>query len=149
MRAVIQRVKWAKVEVDGELIGKIDEGIMLLLGVAPEDTEKDLDYILNKVTGLRIFEDEEGKMNLSLMDIGGELLVISQFTLFGDVRKGRRPSFSSSAPPAMADEFYEKFIEKAKAKGIVVEHGIFGADMQVELLNNGPVTIQIDSTKLY
>ena len=145
MRSVIQRVSYASVKVDGEIIGKIEKGLLILLGVCDEDTEKDLVYMVDKITGLRIFEDEEEKMNLSVEDIGGELLVVSQFTLFGDCRKGKRPSFSSAGKPDYANEMYEKFIKLLKEKNLKVESGRFGADMKVELLNDGPVTIIIDS----
>lgn len=149
MRSVIQRVSYATVKVDGEIIGKIRKGLLVLLGVCDEDTEKDLIYMVDKITGLRIFEDEEEKMNLSVEDIGGELLVVSQFTLFGDCRKGKRPSFSSAGKPDYANEMYEKFIKLLKEKNLKVESGRFGADMKVELLNDGPVTLLIDSKKMF
>ena len=149
MRSVIQRVSYASVKVDGEIIGKIEKGLLILLGVCDEDTEKDLVYMVDKITGLRIFEDEEEKMNLSVEDIGGELLVVSQFTLFGDCRKGKRPSFSSAGNPDYANEMYEKFIKLLKEKNLKVESGRFGADMKVELLNDGPVTLLIDSKKIF
>lgn len=149
MRSVIQRVSYASVKVDGEIIGKIEKGLLILLGVCDEDTEKDLVYMADKITGLRIFEDEDEKMNLSVEDIGGELLVVSQFTLFGDCRKGKRPSFSSAGKPDYANEMYEKFIKLLKEKNFTVESGRFGADMKVELLNDGPVTLLIDSKKTF
>ena len=149
MRSVIQRVSYASVKVDGEIIGKIEKGLLILLGVCDEDTEKDLVYMVDKITGLRIFEDEEEKMNLSVEDIDGELLVVSQFTLFGDCRKGKRPSFSSAGKPDYANEMYEKFIKLLKEKNLKVESGRFGADMKVELLNDGPVTLLIDSKKIF
>ena len=149
MRSVIQRVSYATVKVDGEIIGEIRKGLLVLLGVCDEDTEKDLIYMVDKITGLRIFEDEEKKMNLSVEDIGGELLVVSQFTLFGDCRKGKRPSFSSAGKPDYANEMYEKFIKLLKEKNLKVESGRFGADMKVELLNDGPVTLLIDSKKMF
>lgn len=149
MRSVIQRVSYATVKVDGEIIGEIRKGLLVLLGVCDEDTEKDLIYMVDKITGLRIFEDEEEKMNLSVEDIGGELLVVSQFTLFGDCRKGKRPSFSSAGKPDYANEMYEKFIKLLKEKNLKVESGRFGADMKVELLNDGPVTLLIDSKKMF
>lgn len=149
MRAIVQRVKSSSVKVDNEVIGKIDKGLMVLLGVHVDDTEKDLDYIYRKVKGLRIFEDENDQMNLGLEDVGGELLVISQFTLYGDARKGRRPSFIDAARPDKAIPLYEKFIEKAKADGIKCETGEFGADMEVEIINDGPVTILLDSSKAF
>lgn len=148
MRAVVQRVSKASVSVDGQIVGKIERGLMVLLGVHVDDDQEDLDYIYKKVVGLRIFEDEEGQMNLGLKDIGGSLLVVSQFTLYGDARKGRRPSFIEAARPEKATGLYEEFLEKARADGIVCESGVFGADMQVELINDGPVTILLDSTKI-
>lgn len=144
MRAVVQRVKHASVTVDKKVVGKINEGLMILLGVTHEDSDKELDWMLNKILKLRIFKDDEEKMNKSLLDIGGEILVISQFTLYGDCRKGLRPGFSDAAKPEHAIKLYEKFIEKGKTFGIKVESGIFGADMKVELLNDGPVTMIIE-----
>lgn len=149
MRAVVQRVKRASVEVEEEIIGEIGKGLLVLLGVGEDDTNEDIDYMVNKILGLRIFEDNNGKMNLSLMDIKGEILVISQFTLYGDVRKGRRPSFTDSAKPEKAEKIYEEFISKCKEEGILVESGEFAADMDVELINQGPVTIMIDSKKTF
>lgn len=149
MRAVVQRVKNSKVDVDNNTIASIGKGLLVLLGVGEDDTDEDLDYIFDKVINLRIFEDEDGKMNDSLLDIGGELLVVSQFTLYGDARRGRRPSFSSSAKPEIANKMYEEFIKKAKEENIKTESGEFGADMQVELLNDGPVTILLDSKKTF
>lgn len=147
MRSVIQRVNYASVKINDEIIGKINKGILVLLGICDEDTEKDMVYMADKITGLRIFEDENDKMNLSLEDIGGELLVVSQFTLFGDCRKGKRPSFSSAGKPEYANEMYENFIMYLKEKGFTIQTGKFGADMKVELLNDGPVTLMIDSKK--
>ena len=147
MRAVVQKVSSSKVTVDGETIGKIDQGLMVLLGVTHDDTSKDVDYMVDKVTNLRIFEDEEGKMNLSLKDIGGDVLAVSQFTLYGDARRGRRPSFSDAARPEVANPLYEEFIEKVKTQGINVETGKFGAHMMVDLTNDGPVTILLESRK--
>lgn len=149
MRAVVQRVDYANVTVDKKKTGEIEKGLLVFLGVGKEDSQKDLDYLLKKVLGLRIFEDERGKMNLSLIDIKGELLVVSQFTLYGDVRKGRRPSFTSSAAPDMAEKFYKDFIEKSRKYDIKVEEGVFGADMKVNIENNGPVTILLDSQKKF
>lgn len=149
MRTVLQRVTYASVCVDGEVVGKIGKGLLVLLGVCDEDTESDLTYMADKISGLRIFEDEDEKMNLSVADIGGEILVVSQFTLFGDCRKGKRPSFSSAGKPDYANEMYEKFITCLEEKGFKVQHGIFGADMKVELLNDGPVTLMLDSKKLF
>ena len=147
MRIIVQRVKRADVEVEKKIVGEIDKGLLVFLGVGREDDESDIDYMVNKVVGLRIFEDEDDKMNLSLEDIEGELLVISQFTLHGDARKGRRPSFIESAAPDIGEDYYEKFVEKCKDKGLKVETGIFGADMKVNLTNDGPVTIMLDSKK--
>jgi len=149
MRSVVQRVDKANVIVDGAVVGNIGKGLLVLLGIGNEDDLNDLDYMLEKITGLRIFSDENDKMNLSLIDIEGELLVVSQFTLYGDVRKGKRPSFSNSAHPSIAEEYYERFIEKARAIGIRTETGIFGANMSVELVNDGPVTILLDSKKSF
>ncbi|GMG97827.1 D-aminoacyl-tRNA deacylase [Tepidimicrobium xylanilyticum] len=149
MRAVVQRVAKANVKVKGNVVGEISKGLLVFLGVGEDDSEKDLEYMVDKVLGLRIFEDENNKMNLSVMDIGGELLVVSQFTLYGDVRKGKRPSFTSSAYPELAEEIYEQFIEKCREKGIRTEKGVFGAHMEVSILNDGPVTILIDSKKVF
>lgn len=149
MRAVVQRVKRASVEVDEEIIGEIDKGLLVLLGVGEGDTNEDIDYMVNKILGLRIFEDDNEKMNLSLRDIKGEILIISQFTLYGDVRKGRRPSFTDSANPEKAEKMYEDFISKCKEEGILVQSGEFAADMDIELINQGPVTIMIDSKKTF
>lgn len=149
MRAVIQRVSRAKVTVDGEITGEIGKGTLLLLGVAANDTNADADYLVEKTLNLRIFEDENGKMNLSLLDIKGELLVVSQFTLYGDTRSGRRPSFIDAAPPDMANELYEYFVAKAKDQLECVETGKFQAMMDVELVNDGPVTVLIDSEKSF
>ncbi len=147
MRAVIQRVKSASVTVDNEIIGKIGKGILVLLGISVNDLEKDALYLLEKTLNLRIFEDSEDKMNLSLLDISGELLVVSQFTLYGDTRKGRRPSFIEAAPPEKANALYEYFVSAAKQKLLQVETGKFQAMMDVELINDGPVTILLDSNK--
>ncbi len=149
MRVVLQRVNRASVSVDGKLISEIGQGLLVLLGVCDDDTNADLNYMADKITGLRIFEDENGKMNLSIEDIKGEILVVSQFTLFGDCRKGKRPSFSSAGKPDYANEMYEKFIDKMKERGLNVGHGIFGADMKVDLLNDGPVTLLLDSKKAF
>lgn len=149
MRAIVQRVSQASVSVDNKIVGNIGEGLLVLLGIGKEDDDKDLEYLVDKVLGLRIFQDEEDKMNLSLLDIEGELLIISQFTLYGDVRKGRRPSFSASGDPEMAEKMYLEFINKCIDKGIKTEKGIFGADMDVSLINQGPVTIMLDSKKLF
>ncbi|SDX62678.1 D-aminoacyl-tRNA deacylase [Eubacterium barkeri] len=148
MRAVIQRVKASSVTVDGEVVGEIGKGFNLLLGIKENDTEADMDYIINKVVGLRVFEDADDKMNLSLGDVDGELLVVSQFTLYGDCRKGRRPSFIRSGPVALAEEKYKRFVEKISAQPIKrVAFGAFQADMEVTILGDGPVTILLDSEK--
>ncbi len=149
MRAVIQRVSAATVTVDNQTTGQIDKGLLVLLGVGQGDTLADLDYIYQKTVGLRVFEDADGKMNLSLADVGGQLLVVSQFTLYGDVRKGKRPGFGAAAPPEQANELYEKFVQQAKDNDIQVETGVFQADMQVSLVNDGPVTILLDSNKTF
>ena len=154
MRAVVQRVKKASVKIQntsaGDYInGEIDKGLLVFLGITHEDNDKDLDYIADKISGLRIFEDEQGKMNLSIDDIKGEILLISQFTLYGDCRKGRRPGFTDAARPEIAIPLYEKMIDTLKLKGIKVEVGIFGADMLVDIQNDGPVTILLDSSKLF
>ncbi len=149
MRALIQRVKYASVAVEGQTIGKIEQGLLVLLGVGPQDTEKEADFLADKCANLRIFVDENDKMNLSLLDIEGEMLVVSQFTLYADCKKGRRPSFIGAAAPAQADALYEYFQQKAKDAGVKkVEHGSFGADMKVELLNDGPVTIMLDTDEI-
>ncbi|MBS5596116.1 D-aminoacyl-tRNA deacylase [Peptostreptococcus sp.] len=147
MRAVVQRVTSSSVTVEGETTGKIDKGLMVLLGVADGDTDKDVTYMVDKIVNLRIFEDENDKMNLSLQDIGGSLLVVSQFTLLGDCRKGRRPSFIEAARPEIADNLYQKFVDKARSMGIRTETGRFQTHMMVELINDGPVTILVDSNK--
>lgn len=147
MRGVVQRVKRASVSVDDKIISKIDKGIMLLLGIEANDDEKDLEYIVKKVSKLRIFDDEEGVMNKSLLDYNLEILVVSQFTLYGDARKGNRPSYIRSAKFDEGIILYEKFIEEMKNLGIKVSVGEYGADMDVELINDGPVTILLDSSK--
>lgn len=147
MRAVLQRVIRAKVSVDGEITGEIGKGILVFLGVAREDSEKEALYLLEKTLNLRIFEDAEDKMNLSLLDIEGELLVVSQFTLYGDARKGRRPSFIEAAAPSEANRLYEFFVAEARKQISKVETGRFQAMMNVELVNDGPVTILLDSSK--
>ena len=147
MRAVVQRVKRSSVSVDGKVISKIDKGLMVLLGVEVNDDESDLDYILKKVTKLRIFDDEEGVMNKSLLDYGLEVLVVSQFTLYGDARKGNRPSYIRSAKFDQGILLYKKFIEELEKLNVKVSHGEYGADMDVELINDGPVTILLDSSK--
>lgn len=145
MRAVVQRVSSASVTVDGAVTGAIEGGLMVLLGVRREDTEADAAYLLDRILGLRIFADGEGKMNLSLLDTGGSLLVVSQFTLYGDTRKGRRPSFDLAAPAEQARALYERFVELARARGVRTETGIFQAIMSVSLVNEGPVTLLVES----
>jgi D-tyrosyl-tRNA(Tyr) deacylase len=145
MRAVLQRVRRARVTVEDEITGEITRGWLLLLGIAPGDTEKDVDWLAEKIANLRAFEDEAGKMNLSVQDVSGAILVVSQFTLYGDCLKGRRPGFTGAAPPAVAEPLYESFVIALKALGIPVATGRFGADMQVELVNEGPVTFVIDT----
>ena len=149
MRAVVQRVIESDVTVDGTVTGAIKKGLMVLLGVAEDDTEKDAEYIAGKVAGLRIFEDEDEKMNLSVKDVGGQILAVSQFTLMGDVRKGKRPSFTKAARPEEASRLYEVFMDLLRKEGLSVEAGIFQADMLVKIYNDGPVTILLDSKKLF
>ncbi len=147
MRAVVQKVSSSKVTVDEEVVGQINQGLLVLLGVTHDDTSKDVDYMVDKITNLRIFEDEDGKMNLSLKDVNGEVLAVSQFTLYGDARRGRRPSFSDAARPEIANPLYEEFVEKVRNQGINVGTGKFGAHMMVDLTNDGPVTILLESRK--
>lgn len=149
MRAVIQRVSRARVAVDGQIVGEIGLGMLVLLGVGREDTEADAHYLAEKIAGLRIFEDQDGKMNRSVIDVGGSVLVVSQFTLYGDVRRGKRPSFDAAAPPDLAGRLYEFFVEKIRALGLRCETGRFQEMMQVELVNEGPVTILLDSEKTF
>lgn len=149
MRAIIQRVTKSNLYIDKKLYSSINQGFLVLLAVENNDEIEDLEYVAKKTLGLRVFSDSEGKMNLSINDVGGEIMVVSQFTLYGDVRKGNRPSFTNSAKGEKAEDFYEKFIEKMKENIEVVETGVFGADMQIELVNDGPVTIQLDSSKIY
>ena len=149
MRAVVQRVTRASVTVDNELTGEIGHGLLVLLGVAGDDTESDADYLADKIARLRIFEDEAGKMNLSVVDAGGAVLAVSQFTLYGDVRRGKRPSFDAAARPERARELYEYFVGKIRAAGLRCETGRFQAQMNVEHVNAGPVTILLDSKKTF
>jgi D-tyrosyl-tRNA(Tyr) deacylase len=149
VRAVIQRVSRAKVTVNGAITGQIERGLLVLLGVGTEDTRADADYLAEKTIGLRIFEDADGKMNLSVVDIAGAILAVSQFTLYGDVRRGKRPSFDAAAPPQPARELCEYFVEKVRAAGLRCETGRFQEMMQVELVNEGPVTILLDSAKSF
>jgi D-tyrosyl-tRNA(Tyr) deacylase len=149
MRAVVQRVSRSQVTVNDEITGKIELGLLVLLGVGAGDTRESVDYLAEKIIGLRIFEDQGGKMNLSVAEVGGALLAVSQFTLYGDVRRGKRPSFDAAAPPEQARELYEYFVEKIRAAGLHCEAGRFQETMQVELVNEGPVTILLDSAKTF
>ena len=148
MRAVLTRVKSASVEIGGQIVGKIGQGFLILLGVGPEDDEKTCRYLAEKALGLRVFEDENEKMNLSLTDVGGEVLVVSQFTLFGNCRKGRRPSFAEAADPELGNRLYEQFLKDCADLGFPPQHGQFGADMQVSSVNDGPVTLILDTKQL-
>ncbi|KUO66995.1 MAG: D-tyrosyl-tRNA(Tyr) deacylase [Gracilibacter sp. BRH_c7a] len=149
MRCVVQRVKKAAVTVAGQTVGKINKGLLVLVGIGQEDGENDIRWLGDKITGLRIFEDEEGKFNLSLADVQGQILLVSQFTLFGDCRRGKRPSFSEAAPPLQAKESFDKLVEYLRVNGFMVETGEFQANMDVELINQGPVTIMLDSKKKF
>jgi len=149
MRAVVQRVSEASVIIDGQTVGEIRQGLMVLLGVARGDTSKDAAYLAEKTSGLRIFEDQEGKMNRSVEDISGSVLVVSQFTLLGDCRKGRRPGFTDAAEPELADSLYEEYVELLRQHGITVATGVFRAEMKVGLVNDGPVTMLLDSRKQF
>ncbi len=149
MRAVVQRVSRAKVTVGDEITGEIGTGLLILLGVGAADTRNDADYLAEKIVGLRIFEDSGGRMNLSVIEAAGAVLAVSQFTLYGDVRRGRRPSFDAAAAPQRARELYEYFVEKIRAAGLRCETGRFQETMQVELVNEGPVTILLDSNKAF
>ena len=145
MRVLIQRTTAASVVIEGKINGQIEKGLVLLVGICAEDTVEDIDWLVQKIASMRIFTDEEGKMNLSVQEIGGAFLVISQFTLFASTKKGNRPGFTNSAKPEVAVPLYEEFIRRLKSTGIKVETGIFGADMKVQLINDGPVTIWLDS----
>ncbi|HKL26193.1 MAG TPA: D-aminoacyl-tRNA deacylase [Desulfuromonadales bacterium] len=147
MKAVLQRVAEARVEVDGEIVGKVGRGLLVLLGVEQQDTNRDLAYLADKTLNLRIFEDAAGKMNLSVAEIDGEVLVVSQFTLLGDCRKGRRPGFTRAAEPELADDLYRRFVDRLLQAGLPVATGTFRAHMQVALINDGPVTMLLDSRK--
>ncbi|MCA9559717.1 MAG: D-tyrosyl-tRNA(Tyr) deacylase [Myxococcales bacterium] len=149
MRAVVQRVRRARVTVDGDVTGAIDEGLLVLVGAAAEDAPADADALAKKVAGLRIFRDDDGKMNLDVAQAGGAVLAVSQFTLLGDCRKGRRPSFQSAAHPDLALPLFDRYVEATRALGLRCETGIFGAMMDVELLNDGPVTLLVDTTRLF
>lgn len=148
MRAILTRVKSASVTIDSTVVGKIGQGFLILLGVGPNDTEKECRYLAEKALGLRVFEDENGKMNLGLEAIGGEVLVVSQFTLYGNCRKGRRPSFTDAADPALGEKLYEQFLADCADLGYPPQHGRFGADMKVESNNDGPVTLILDTDQL-
>ena len=148
MRAVLTRVNSASVVIDGETVGKIGKGFLILLGVGPNDTEKECRYLAEKALSLRIFEDENGKMNLGLDSIGGDVLVVSQFTLYGNCRKGRRPSFTDAAGPELGEQLYERFLAICEELGYPPQHGRFGADMKVESINDGPVTLILDTDQL-
>lgn len=148
MRAVLQRVTHASVTVEGKIVGQIERGFLILLGIGQGDGESEVKTLADKIVNLRVFPDDEGKMNRSLLDCGGSVLVVSQFTLYADVRKGRRPSFIDAAPPALAEPLVERFMDALAACGVHVEGGVFGAHMDVELLNDGPVTIWLDSEQL-
>ena len=149
MRAVIQRVAQARVEVGNEVVGAIGKGVLVLLGVAQGDTSADARYLAEKTAGLRIFEDAAGKMNLALKEVGGAVLAVSQFTLLGDCRKGRRPGFTDAAPPELADSLYNAYVAALRTEGLTVATGVFRADMQVHLVNDGPVTLLLDSRKSF
>lgn len=147
MRSVVQRVKRASVKVEGETVGQIRAGLLVFLGVGEDDQEEDLAWMVEKIVGLRIFEDDEGKMNRSVTDVSGEILLVSQFTLYGDCRKGKRPSFTAAASPDKGKAFFDRAVEGVRERGLQVETGVFQADMDVELVNDGPVTMLLDSKK--
>ena len=149
MRAVVERVSRAEVRVDGAAVGAIGKGLLVLLGVGQDDSDADASYLADKTAGLRIFQDDEGKMNRSVEDIGGSVLVVSQFTLFGDCRKGRRPSFAAAAPSGEADALYQHYVSLLRERGLTVETGVFQAMMKVDSVNDGPVTILLDSKKVF
>ncbi len=149
MRAIVQRVSEASVTIEGECVGAIQRGLMVLVGIKADDTEQDMDYIINKISGLRIFSDEAGKMNLSVQDIGGEILIVPNFTLYGNAIKGMRPSFIASGSVDEARKKYDQFMERLQERGLPIACGRFQADMQVSLINDGPVTIMLDSQKLF
>ncbi len=149
MRAVVQRVSQAAVVVEGQQVASIGTGLLALVGFAPDDTDADLDYMASKIVELRIFEDPDGKMNLSVRDVGGAVLLVPNFTLHADCRRGRRPSFSAAAPPDLASRLFDKFLQAVASRGVPVQSGIFGAHMHVSLTNDGPVTLLLDSKKLF
>ena len=148
MRAVLTRVNSASVTIDGQVVGQIGKGFLILLGVGPDDTAEHCRFLAQKALGLRVFEDENGKMNLGLESVKGQVLVVSQFTLYGSCRKGRRPSFTDAAPPALGEELYEQFLKECETLGYPPQHGRFGADMQVASVNDGPVTLILDTDQL-
>ncbi len=148
MRAVVQRVQCANVSVDGQIVGEIGVGFLVLLGIAHSDGEAEAPYLARKIVGLRVFEDADDKMNLCLLDVGGAVLAVSQFTLYGDARKGRRPSFSDAARPEQAEPLYQRFCQRLAGEGVAVERGVFQAHMQVTLVNDGPVTLWLDSDEM-
>ena len=149
MRAVVQRVLNANVKIDGKIHAEIEKGLLVLLGVRPEDDEKAMEYMTDKLTNIRIFEDENGKMNRSVRDVGGEILIVPNFTLYGDARKGRRPGFTAAGSPSESQKIFDKFIERIESAGVPVKTGVFQADMNVNISNDGPVTILLDSDKLF
>lgn len=149
MRAVVQRVRSSSVTVAGEVVGKIEHGFLVLLGITTDDTQDDVVYLASKLVGLRVFEDDDGKMNRSISEAGGAMLIVSQFTLYGDCRKGRRPSFIEAARPEVAQPLYESFVAEVRGQGIHVETGIFQAEMDVALINDGPITLLLDSRKTF
>ena len=149
MRAIVQRVKSANVQIDGQLVAEIESGLIIFLGISIDDQQSDIDYLIRKVANLRIFRDDDLRMNKSLLDVGGQALVVSQFTLYGDCRKGRRPNFSQAAKPEKAHQLYQVFVNQLLQLGIDVKTGVFQATMEVELTNDGPITILLDSKKLF
>ena len=149
MRAIVQRVKSANVQIDGQLVAEIESGLLIFLGISIDDQQSDIDYLIRKVANLRIFRDDDLRMNKSLLDVGGKALVVSQFTLYGDCRKGRRPNFSQAAKPEKAHQLYQVFVDQLLQLGVDVKTGVFQATMEVELTNDGPITILLDSKKLF
>ena len=149
MRAIVQRVKSANVQIDGQLVAEIESGLLIFLGISIDDQQSDIDYLIRKIANLRIFRDDDLRMNKSLLDVGGQALVVSQFTLYGDCRKGRRPNFSQAAKPEKAHQLYEVFVNQLLQLGVDVKTGVFQATMEVELTNDGPITILLDSKKLF
>ncbi|MAJ72665.1 D-tyrosyl-tRNA(Tyr) deacylase [Candidatus Poribacteria bacterium] len=149
MRAIVQRVKSANVQIDGQLVAEIESGLLIFLGISVDDQQSDIDYLIRKIANLRIFRDDDLRMNKSLLDVGGQALVVSQFTLYGDCRKGRRPNFSQAAKPEKAHQLYQVFVNQLLQLGVDVKTGVFQATMEVELTNDGPITILLDSKKLF